>query len=756
MLSEGKLINIEMEGGGAASIKGNIYKARVSSTNTSLQAAFVEFGGEREGFLSIQDVGKPYLREGKVPDIAQVLKEGQEILVQVLKDPINRKGASLTTNVSLPGRYMVLVPHGDGIGVSRKLGDEDRDRVKDMFADLEIPDGFGVIARTAAETSNRKQELARDLGVLLKLWESIDDKAAAGPAPELLFHDQDVAVRYLREYFTTEVDEVWVDERHTHDLVLDFFTRVMPAQKRVVKRYEDYLPLFSRYDVERQIADMFSRRVKLPSGGSIVLDRTEALVAIDVNSGKVREKSVEDTALRTNMEAAREIGRQVVLRDLAGLIVVDFIDMEKASNNKKVEAELRQAFAEDKAKASFSTISKFGLMEMSRQKIRQDVYQGTFECCTHCNGIGIVRSPEFLGLEILRRVREIIARSNPGLIRVEAPLEAATMLQNRLRRTLSLWEEDRNVRIEIIGSTSITANEVRFQMEKPSADGEDQVEVLTANLWQDNENSGHDRGHDRAAERSPDRARTEEPARLHGEPEGTEAKPEGKRRRSRGRGKGKGAAAAAAAAAANAPVTEQAAPAPKPEPKPPVAAKKPAQGGGRQKAPEAQDGRPRTGGQDGRQRAAAQPAASGGGRGRQPAKTEGKPEGRSPESRAEGRSPESRAEGRSPERPAAQPRENPRNRPQDSVPLPRNPVNQEPTQPRNRPPEPRREREDDRRQVLGAESRDKRNQGNEDQAGSGLLGWLGKMLGIPDEAPEVVAPVETETRPARRPRSPRK
>lgn len=727
MLSEGKLINIEMEGGGAASLKGNIYKGRVSSTNTSLQAAFVEFGGEREGFLSIQDVGKPYLREGKVPDIAQVLKEGQEILVQVLKDPINRKGASLTTNVSLPGRYMVLVPHGERVGVSRKLAEEDRDRVKDMFADLEIPEGFGVIARTAAETSNRKQELARDLGVLLKLWDSIDTKAEASPAPVLLFHDHDVAVRYLREYFTTEVEEVWVDEAATFDLVLDFFTKVMPAQRRVVKRYEDYLPLFSRFDVERQIADMFSRQVKLPSGGSIVLDRTEALVAIDVNSGKVREKSVEDTALRTNLEAAREIGRQVVLRDLAGLIVVDFIDMEKAANNKKVEAELRQAFTDDKAKASFSTISKFGLMEMSRQKIRQDVYQGTFECCSHCNGVGIVRSPEFLGLEILRRVREIIARNKPGLIRVEAPLEAATLLQNRLRRTLALWEETRQVRIEIVGSTSITANEVRFQMEKASADGEDQVEVLTANLWQNSEGNSHDRGHDRPA---PERARQEEPARVQSD-SGTEPKPEGKRRRSRGRGKGKAAAPEADALVA-AEVTV-------PEIKPAPSGRQKAPEGGRQKAAAG----PQEGGRQPRQ------PARDGGRGQDKAAAPAQPRDGQRKPAAQPAQPRDPQRSRSSEPP--QPRDPQRSQPRD--PQPRDPQRTQPPA-RPRPPEPR--PEDERRQVLGAESRDKRNQGTEEAPGSGLLGWLGKMLGIPDEAPEVVTTVETETRPARRPRGPRR
>ena len=483
LLTDGRLVNVEIEGGGASSIKGDVYKARVTSVNTSFQAAFVEYGGVREGFLSVQDLSGDILQgHGSHPRIEKVLKPGRELLIQVTKDPIDQKGASMTTAVSLPGRFLVLVPGGSRLGVSKKLPDEHRSRLKEMMSGVEIPEGFGVITRTAAVNVTRKQDLVRDMTQLVRLWNTIQAKADATRAPALLFRDQGVAIRFLREYFTTDVTEVWVDDSDLYNEVDDFFTAVMPRSRRVVKLYQDYLPLFSRYDVERQIAEMFARKVPLPSGGSIVMDRTEALVAIDVNSGRVREKSPEDTALKANMDAAREIGRQAVLRDLSGLLVIDFIDMEREGSNRAVEQELKTAFKDDKARLTFGRISRFGLLEMSRQKIRQDVTQGIFQPCPTCAGTGTVRSPEFHSLQVLRRLRDTIARRDPERVVVELPVEPANFLQNRMRSVLARWEAQQQVQIEIMASPAVSPSELRFHL-VPRGDVDGKLETEVTHLW---------------------------------------------------------------------------------------------------------------------------------------------------------------------------------------------------------------------------------------------------------------------------------
>ena len=481
LLSEARLVNVEIEGGGASSIKGDVYKARVTSVNTSFQAAFLEYGGIREGFLSVQDLSGDLLKgHPSHPRIEKVLKPGRELVVQVTKDPIDQKGATLTTAVSLPGRFLVLVPGGSRLGVSKKLPEEHRARLRDMMSGLEVPEGFGVITRTAAVNVTRKQDLVRDMTQLVRLWNTIHAKGEATKAPAQLFRDQSVAIRFLREYFTTDVTEVWVDEPELYKEVEDFFAAVMPRSRRVVKLYQDYLPLFSRYDVERQIGEMFFRKVDLPSGGSIVMDRTEALVAIDVNSGRVREKSPEDTAFRANVEAAQEIACQAVLRDLSGLLVIDFIDMERAESIRQVEQELKTAFKDDKARLTFGKISRFGMLEMSRQKIRQDVTQGIFQPCPTCAGTGTVRSPEFHSLQVLRRLRDTIARRDPERVVVELPLEPANFLQNRMRAVLARWEVQQQVRIEIMANTGVPPSELWFHLE---ARGDGKLETETVHLW---------------------------------------------------------------------------------------------------------------------------------------------------------------------------------------------------------------------------------------------------------------------------------
>ncbi|MBW1985569.1 MAG: Rne/Rng family ribonuclease, partial [Deltaproteobacteria bacterium] len=387
----------------------------------------------------------------------------QELLVQVTKDPIMNKGAMLTTYISLPGRFIVLMPGSDNRGISRKIEDEDeRTRLKDIVDKLKLPDGFGIIVRTAGINST-KTLLDKDLSYLLRLWKNIKTDVKKIKAPALLYKEQNLVVRSIRDYFTTDVTEILVDDEHIFHEAKDFLKIISPKHKKIVKLHKDDKPIFTKYQLEDQIASIFESRVNLKSGGSIVIEQTEALVSIDVNSGKAtQQKSVEQTALKTNIEAAEEITRQLRLRDLGGLIVIDFIDMRDAKHRAEVEKALRAYAKNDKAKINISKISKFGLLEMSRQRIRPSIEFGSFVPCTHCKGKGLTPSPETLGVGFLRKLSLETLKDNISVVNGIVPVEVADYMLNRKRKEILELEERRGLRIIIEADNTMTPGESKI------------------------------------------------------------------------------------------------------------------------------------------------------------------------------------------------------------------------------------------------------------------------------------------------------
>ena len=469
LLVSGNLVNIDAEGPSGSSIIGNIYKGRISDMHRGLNAAFVDIGEGREGFLSIQDI-HPAILDGydRRPSITDIFKKSQEILVQVLRDPVGEKGAMLTTCISLPGRYVVLMPAVEKIGISKKLSDDERKRLREVLSEVEVPEGFGVIVRTAG-ADQKKTALLRDLGQLVKVWNQIEKVYHASKAPSMVVQEQTLSVRFLREYLTTDVSEIIVDEQDTYNEVSRFLTLVMPRSKKLLRLYQDQLPLFVRYGVEPQIQKMFLRDVPRPGGGSIVIDRTEALTAIDVNSGRHKEKNIEETALKANLEAAEEVATQIMLRDLGGLLVIDFIDMYQQKNRTRVQQRVRECLKDDKAKFSVGRISQFGLLEMSRQRLRSGVISRATEKCTSCNGLGYRRTTPSSGLHILRRIRELVVAGNANLIRISAPVEVANFMQNSLRNLINDIEVERDIKVVIEGNPNIFA-EIIEQIHEEAAE----------------------------------------------------------------------------------------------------------------------------------------------------------------------------------------------------------------------------------------------------------------------------------------------
>lgn len=451
LLQSGKLVNVDAEGPSGASIIGNIYKGRVADIHRGLNAAFVDIGEGKEGFLSIQDIHPAILEQyERRPHMNDIFKRGQEILVQVLRDPVGDKGAMLTTCISLPGRYVVLMPASENSGISKKLPEEERARLREIVDKVEIPDGFGIIVRTAGE-GRKKLEITRDLGQLIKLWNQIEKVYGNSKAPSLVVQEQSVAIRFLRDYLASDITEIVVDSAETHKEVSRFLNLVMPKVKKQLKLYTEQLPLFIRYGVEAQLEKMFLRDVPLPSGGRIVIDTTEALIAVDVNSGRHKEKNVEETALRANLEAAEEIASQIMLRDLGGLLVIDFIDMYQAKNRTAVHKMLRDRLKDDKAKVSLGRISQFGLLEMTRQRLRSGIVSRATEKCTHCQGVGYRRTTSSSGLHILGRIREIAAGDKLDIIKVTCPVHVANFVQNSLRDLINTVEQERNIKVLIEG-----------------------------------------------------------------------------------------------------------------------------------------------------------------------------------------------------------------------------------------------------------------------------------------------------------------
>jgi len=462
-----KLMDFETEIEGREQRKGNIYKAVVTRVEPSLEACFVDYGEDRHGFLPFKEISKNYFREGaSVRDarIQDCISNGQELLVQVEKEERGNKGAALTTFVSLAGRYLVLMPNNPrGGGVSRRIEGEDREELKENLDQLEYPKGMSLIARTAG-IGRTAPELQWDLNYMLKLWTAIDGASKAGKGAFLIYQESSLVIRAIRDYFTADVGEILIDTDDIFDQAQQFMAHVMPETAHKVKRYRDDAPLFSRFQIEHQIETAFSRTVNLPSGGAIVIDHTEALVSVDVNSARsTRGSDIEETATRTNLEAADEIARQMRLRDLGGLIVVDFIDMEESKNRREVETRLRDALRQDRARVQFSSISKFGLLELSRQRLRPALSEGSHITCPRCNGTGHIRDTESSALQILRMVQEESMKDNTAAVHVQVPVEVTSFLLNEKRTEITKIELKQRVTVLLVPNKALETPNYRLE-----------------------------------------------------------------------------------------------------------------------------------------------------------------------------------------------------------------------------------------------------------------------------------------------------
>ncbi|MFM2405189.1 MAG: hypothetical protein RL223_3069 [Pseudomonadota bacterium] len=439
-----KLLDFETEIEGREQRKGNIYKAVVTRVEPSLEACFVDYGEDRHGFLPFKEISRQYFRDGvelKNATIKEAIKEGQELLVQVEKEERGNKGAALTTFISLAGRYLVLMPNNPrGGGVSRRIEGEQREELKENLDQLEYPKGMSLIARTAG-IGRSAPELQWDLNYLLKLWDAIDGASKSGKGAFLIYQESSLVIRAIRDYFSADIGEILIDTDDIFEQAHQFMNHVMPDTASRVKRYRDDAALFSRFQIEHQIETAHSRTVNLPSGGAIVIDHTEALVSIDVNSARAtRGGDIEETATRTNLEAADEIARQMRLRDLGGLIVIDFIDMEESKNRREVEQRLRDAMRQDRARVQFAPISKFGLLELSRQRLRPALTEGSHITCPRCNGTGHIRDTESSALQILRIIQEESMKDNTAAVHVQVPVEVTSFLLNEKRAEITKIE----------------------------------------------------------------------------------------------------------------------------------------------------------------------------------------------------------------------------------------------------------------------------------------------------------------------------
>ncbi len=451
-----KLLDYEIEIEGREQRKGNIYKAVVTRVEPSLEACFVDYGEDRHGFLPFKEISKQYFAQGvsvSQARIQDVIREGNELLVQVEKEERGNKGAALTTFVSLAGRYVVLMPNNPrGGGVSRRIEGEDRAELKENMDQLEYPQGASIIARTAG-IGRSAPELQWDLNYLIKLWTAIDGASKAGKGAFLIYQESSLVIRAIRDYFSAEIGDILIDTDDIYEQAHQFMAHVMPEHAARVKRYRDDAPLFSRFQIEHQIASAYSRTVTLPSGGAIVIDHTEALVSVDVNSARaIKGGDIEDTATRTNLEAADEVARQMRLRDLGGLIVIDFIDMEESRNRRDVENRLRDALRQDRARVQFGTISKFGLMEMSRQRLRPALSEGASIPCPRCGGSGHIRDTESSALEILRIIQEESMKDNTAALHCQVPVDVASFLLNEKRTEITKIELKQRMTVLMIPS----------------------------------------------------------------------------------------------------------------------------------------------------------------------------------------------------------------------------------------------------------------------------------------------------------------
>src|SRR3954467_5568811 len=459
-----KLFDLSIELPSREQKKANVYKGRISRIEPSLEACFVDYGAQRHGFLPLKEVSKDYFRQqpqGGRMNIRELLSEGQDLVVQVEKEERGNKGAALTTFISLAGRFLVLMPNNPRAGgVSRRIEGEDRDQMREIMNNLQIPDGMGAIIRTAG-VGRSAEELQWDLDNLRTQWDQIEAAGRDRPAPFLVFRESDAVTRAMRDYLSDDIGEVLVDDEAAYQKAQEYMQRFMPqdAQRRL-KMYVDDIALFTRFQIESQIESAYAHKVQLPSGGSIVIDYTEALVSIDINSARAtRGSDIETTALNTNLEAADEIARQLRIRDIGGLIVIDFIDMESQKNQRAVEDRIRDAVKQDRARIQIGRLSRFGLLEMSRQRLRPSLGESSHLVCPRCTGIGSIRSVESMALAILRLIGEEARKDKTYSVIAQVPVEVATYLINEKREWLRTLEDKGGVELLIVPNQYIQTPE---------------------------------------------------------------------------------------------------------------------------------------------------------------------------------------------------------------------------------------------------------------------------------------------------------
>ena len=472
-----KLIDLDIESVSKEQRKSNIYKAVITRLEPSLEAAFVDYGGDRHGFLPFKEISSSCFENdanfssNRIPDL---LHEGQELIVQVDKDERGSKGAALTTYISLAGRYLVLIPNKPNSGgVSRRIGGEERTELREVMSKLDVPEGMSIIARTAG-IGRDVEELQWDLNYLTQLWHAIAEAAKNQDGVFLIYQESSLVIRAIRDYFNLEIGEILIDSKDIHEQACQFMTHVMPANVNRLKYYQDDVPLFSRFQIEHQIETAYSRQVSLPSGGAIVIDHTEALVSIDVNSARaIRGTDIEHTALSTNLEAADEIARQLRLRDLGGLVVIDFIDMELSRNQREIETRLYEALRHDRARIQAGKISRFGLLELSRQRLRPSLGESNYITCTRCHGTGHIRGTDSSALHILRIIQEEAMKEHTGALHVQLPVDVATYLLNEKRTEIHDIESRLKVNIILIPNIHLETpdyniNRLRYDDTKPN------------------------------------------------------------------------------------------------------------------------------------------------------------------------------------------------------------------------------------------------------------------------------------------------
>ncbi|WP_110664912.1 ribonuclease E [Salinicola halophilus] len=475
-----RLYDLDIESGAREQKKANIYRGKITRLEPSLEAAFVDFGADRHGFLPLKEISREYFSKepsGR-PNIKEVLKEGQEVIVQVDKEERGNKGAALTTFISLAGRFLVLMPNNPRAGgISRRIEGEERTQLKEAMNQLTLPDKMGVIVRTAG-IGRSSEELQWDLDYLVQVWEAITTEAVKRPAPFLIYRESNVIIRAMRDYLRQDIGEVLIDSESVHEEALAFIRQVMPSYQQKIKLYTDDVPLFSRFQIESQIETAYQREVKLPSGGSVVIDHTEALVSIDINSARAtRGADIEETALQTNVEAADEIARQLRLRDIGGLVVIDFIDMSPARNQREVENRVRDALKLDRARVQIGRISRFGLMEMSRQRLRPSLGETSGVVCPRCDGQGTIRDVRSMALSILRLIEEEAMKERSAQIRAILPVPVATYLLNEKRNVLSDVERRQDVRVVLLPNPELDTPHYdvqRFRDDHVLEEGEEQ------------------------------------------------------------------------------------------------------------------------------------------------------------------------------------------------------------------------------------------------------------------------------------------